>query len=72
MQLLQKKKLPLAQRVVALRLNRITEIRFLIGGRIMYDYDSYDGAYNADFDGDSGFRIRVSSYSTNPVKGTSG
>ena len=44
---------------------------FSISGRIMYDYDNYDGAYNADFDGDSGSesefrRTRLS------LKGTSG
>ena len=27
---------------------------FSIGGRVLYDYDSYDGVYNADNDGDTG------------------
>lgn len=27
---------------------------FSIGGRLLYDFDSYDGAYNADNDGDTG------------------
>ena len=34
---------------------------FSIGGRIMYDYDYYDGAYNADNDGDSGSDARSAS-----------
>ena len=44
---------------------------FSIGGRIMYDYDSYDGAYNADFDGDSGSESEFRRTRLN-VKGTSG
>lgn len=44
---------------------------FSIGGRIMYDYDSYDGAYNADFDGDSGSESEFRRTRVN-VKGTSG
>ena len=37
----------------------------------MYDYDSYDGAYNADFDGDSGSESEFRRTRLN-VKGTSG
>lgn len=44
---------------------------FSIGGRIMYDYDSYDGAYNADFTGDSGSESEFRRTRVN-VKGTSG
>ncbi len=44
---------------------------FSIGGRIMYDYDSYDGAYNADFDGDTGSESEFRRTRVN-VKGTSG
>ena len=44
---------------------------FSIGGRIMYDYDSYDGAYNADFDGDNGSESEFRRTRVN-VKGTSG
>ena len=44
---------------------------FSIGGRIMYDYDSYDGAYNADFDGDEGSESEFRRTRVN-LKGTSG
>ncbi len=44
---------------------------FSIGGRIMYDYDNYDGAFNAANDGDTGSESEFRRLRTN-IKGTSG
>ncbi len=44
---------------------------FAIGGRIMYDYDSYDGMYNFDNDGDDASESEFRRTRIN-IKGTSG